>query len=932
MTSPSPSYEELQARVTIAEQALLAIHRGEVDALVIQTDEGERLFTLGDADAFYHVLVDEMPLGVAGLDPGGTILYANPQLARMLKAPPERILGARITQFLPPQDADAPGIPAEWTELVRATGERFPVDVSIAEVADGQTASICLIVTDISERVTAAALGARLAAIVESSDDAIMSLTPGGVIETWNDGAVNLYGYSGEDAIDRHAPTLLRSDPVLQAEALSGAARHGEPTHTETRDTRKDGSQVEVFVTDSAIRDADGHVIGIARIARDITELKRVEEVLREAEARANAARDEALEASRMKSAFLANMSHEIRTPLNGVIGMSDLLLDSPLNGEQRDNARLLKTASQTLDAVVNDILDYSKIEAGALRIERVDFDLIDTVEHVCRLIGDRAYERGLELTMQFDHDLPDMVSGDAVRVRQVITNLISNAVKFTTAGEIRVSLRLTSSSQDVVGVRLDVVDTGIGIEHDRLEHMFEPFVQADDSTTRRFGGTGLGLAIVKQLVEAMGGEVGVDSTMGEGSRFWFALPLGRAELATGDADCPSLVGVRLLAIGVSDCDARVIAQAGMQWRMLVTAVPDGREALAAMRAAANASAPFDCLVVDVCTAGLDCVHLAQDMSGATGPPSVAVVALAGSGDERLRARDAAIDVHMAKPVRRAPLQEALLEALAIRTRRDAPADEQGMLAGAGSPLILIAEDNELNQILAVRMLAKRGYRSQIAVDGHAALQALQDGSYAAVLMDCQMPEVNGYDATRELRRRERGETQTPVIAMTANALQGDREKCLDSGMDDYVPKPVTPKELDRVLRRWAPMPVTGPTVAPPLALEPEALEQLRSEFGPEGFGELVELFASQTPALVADLRASLQAGDAEAVGRGAHKLKGTGSAVAAASMALLCQALETQARGGSLDGASELVDQIDAAREATHAALLATALTPTPQ
>jgi signal transduction histidine kinase/HPt (histidine-containing phosphotransfer) domain-containing protein/ActR/RegA family two-component response regulator len=592
-----------------------------------------------------------------------------------------------------------------------------------------------------TEQASAEAARAQLAAIVEASGDAIISLTTDGVIQTWNKGAERLYGYSAEEAVGKHALALL---------------------------------------------------------ARDVA-----------------VGRDQALEASRMKSAFLANMSHEIRTPLNGVIGMADLLLDSRLDQEQRENARLLRGAGETLVAVVNDILDFSKIEAGALRLEYVDFDLIDAVEDACDLIAESAREKGVELTMHLAPELPDIVRGDATRVRQVVTNLLSNAIKFTSAGEIRVTLRTIRSSDDRTRVHFEVTDTGIGIDEARLEKMFTPFMQADDSMTRRFGGSGLGLAIVKQLVEMMGGEVGADSVLGKGSRFWFTVALERAEI-----------------------------------------------------------------------------------------------------------------------LNRSDSQHA--EAIGIKIRREqAPAEGDG---GAGSsPVILVAEDNDVNQILAIRMLQRRGYRAEAVGDGHQALAALKRHRYAAVLMDCQMPEQDGYDATIELRLSERGGRHTPVIAMTAHALGGDREKCLASGMDDYLSKPIKPEELDRVLRRWAPRTTKGSDSGAPVVevaqddapagevpLDPAGIERLRSELGStDAFRLPVELFGAQTPELLADMRRAIEAGDAETVRGHAHKLKGGCLTLAATHMAELCGELELWLDADSLDGATALVDQIEGAFEEAHAALL---------
>ena len=552
MDENGPSYAELQARLKVAEDALGAIRRGEVDALLVQTEHGEQVFTLQGADAFYRVLLEEMPLGVAGLDTSGTILFANPHLARMLQTPVARLTGRRITEFLPTDRQTAvgsalirasPGELPELFELQNAAGERFPVAVRLRGLPGGGQASSCLIVGDLTD---------------------------------------------------------------MQRELDDAYQRYEDMVAT-----------------------------------------------------------------SRLQSEFVANMNHEIRTPLNGVIGLTELIADTSLADEHPDYLEALRASGHALMAVVNRILDFSKLGAGKLELAREEFSTTALVEQTAQVLAIAAAQKGVSFSTSIDATVPATASGDPVRLREALTNLLSNAIKFTDPGG-DVRLRVDVSADSPPELVFTVSDTGIGIDPELHEQIFDPFVQADPSVTRRYGGTGLGLSIVRQLTELMGGRIHVESARGQGSAFSLHVP----------------------------CERR-----------------------------------------------------------------------AGDG-----------------------------------SRSESAGESQPSPTPAGLPAsVLLAEDDPVNQLVARGFLERAGYGVDVVSNGMQAVELSRAKRYRMILMDCQMPQMDGYTATREIRRREGELERTPIVAFTAHTMEGDREYCLAAGMDDVLTKPLERGDLDLVLERWAP-------------------------------------------------------------------------------------------------------------------------------
>ncbi len=739
----------------------------------------------------------------------------------------------------------------EWTH-VRKNGSYFPVNMSVNGLRrpDGVLSGILLIADDISDRKQAEAAlrkardeleirvekrtgqlakanrelqteirERRIAeealrasekkyrGIFENATEGIFQTTPDGKLVTANPAMVRIMGYDSEEEMIRLVTNIrdqLYVNPEKRDELRESMLRNGYVKNFETRFYRKDGDIIHISLSGHLVRDEHGRPIQYEGILEDITQRKRTEEL--------KIAKEAAEAATRAKSDFLANMSHEIRTPLNGALGMIGLLMDTPLDDEQRRYAEMARLSGDALSSLINDILDFSKIEAGKLDMEMLDFNLRALLDDFAVMMAVRAHEKDLEFVCAAAPEVPALLQGDPGRLRQILINLAGNAIKFTEQGEIAVRATAASETDETVVIRFSVRDTGIGIPAEKQERLFESFTQLDSSANRRYGGTGLGLAISRQLADLMGGDIGVNSEAGSGSEFWFTARFAKQGDISQEAGPPARIGgARILVVDDNATNREVLKTRLESWGARTAEAGDGPEALQVLYRSMEQGDPFDAAILDMQMPGMDGALLGKTIKNDELLKGVRLVMMTSQGRRGDAGEMAAIGfaAYLTKPLKESELfdslaavlagQSALKKAPSIITRHSVRELRREQIR------ILLAEDNIVNQQVALGILKNLGLHGEVAADGAEVLKALQANTYDIILMDIQMPKMDGIQTTRAIREGRAGETAKAVhiIAMTAHAMQGDREMCMEAGMNDYISKPVEPLALADALNRW---------------------------------------------------------------------------------------------------------------------------------
>ncbi|MEQ9401539.1 MAG: response regulator [Longimicrobiales bacterium] len=876
---------------------------------------------LEESEGLRATVLDAVSNGVLTLDTGGYIESANPAAHRILGHERGSLRGRDVSILWP--GCTMVRLEAEFlrgvteVEVVRADGTRAPVELELDPLTlpDGRRMFV-MALRDLSEERRLAAESARFFDL--SLDPLVITDLEGRFLRV-NDAFTEVLGYADQDVSGLAFRDLAHEADVEALEERSKRLEAGEPvSYQEARIRRPDGSFRWMSWSGLPVP-GEGVVYAVGR---DITRAKEAEHTLR-------SARDAAEEANRAKSEFVANMSHEIRTPMNGIIGMTRLALESELSREQREYLETVDASARALLQIINDVLDFSKIEAGRLELEPVPFALHSTLADAFKTLAVRAAEKDIELLYEEGPEVPNALVGDAGRLRQVLINLIGNAIKFTEQGEVAVMVDVAAADPDGVRLRFDVRDTGIGIHPEAQGRIFQAFAQADGSTTRRFGGTGLGLPIASEITRLMGGELTLESAPGLGSTFTFTARFGVAD----EADLPTaamapthaLRGRRVLVVDDNATNRRILRDCLRRWDMEPILADRAEAGLEAARAAAEQGVPVDLVLSDMHMPGADGYTFVRRLRSDPATAEVPVLILTSGVHRGDAAQRQALGIHatMLKPILPSELLDEVRTMIGVAgPTAEMPAPDPDRPLPTVSPLrILLAEDNKVNQTLAVALLTRVGHHVTVAGDGRAALEALEGGDFDMVLMDVQMPELDGLEATRAIRARETGDERIPILAMTAHAMKGDRERCIAAGMDDYISKPIDPRALHLAIAQLSGQRVS--TGSPRRTVPPfdhaKALYHVGGD--PEILGQLVDMFLTQSDARIDRIVRATEEGGREEIEAAAHSLKGTAATLGMEPLRVRCLEMEHLAESGEVEKARRalpsLLDAFAAVRDA---------------
>ncbi len=925
--------------------------RSELDALheqrstqlreakeVLQSEIDERARAeqqLGRSEAHYLSLIENLPIHVIRKDTDGRFTFASASFCELLGVPLSHVLGKTDFDFYPAElaekyRADDLRVTRDGMALnnveVNQTSDGTKTYVQVIKMpifdASGQLVGMQGIFWDVTARLQAEddlrESEARNRAILETAMDCLLFLDERGVIVEVNQMALETFRIRGEELIGREFATLIegpeaadrfRTELSQRIEAGRKAQMLG--CRIELNLLREDAQPFAAEMSTQPI--PQGESQGFAIFLRDITDRKSAERALMHAKEAAEAA-------NRAKGFFVANMSHEIRTPLHAIIGMTDLLLDGPLAADQREYLGLVQDSAESLLAILNDILDFSKIEAGKLELVEELFDLREWLGDTLRPLAVRAHAKGLELSSLVTPAIPEFLIGDQHRLRQVLVNLVGNAIKFTSQGDITLKIQLENRDAEQASLRFSVQDTGIGIPEDRKRAIFEAFEQADNSMTRKFGGTGLGLTISRRLVALMGGQLQVDSHVGQGSTFHFTVPLRTASGQSTDdlVDWSSLAGMRGLVVDDNAASLASLAEPLRSLNMQIDCAAGAREAIRMMRSAAEEGHPYQLTFVDAHMPEVDGVTLTRWIQDdANLSPRVILTLTSGDRQGTDFSESSGVCACLLKPVKHSELLAAVRMAFALPVPE--AADETDVASEASAPLrILLAEDSLVNQKLAVRLLQRQGHTVSVANNGREALAALQETAFDVVLMDVQMPEMDGLETASLIRARERHTgTHIPIIAMTACAMRGDREQCLAAGMDGYLTKPIRSSHLLQMLSE------VQPHVSPPTSISSNCdreplMDWLRAMEVVQGdqalLKEIVDAFIEECPRLLDQIHDAIQTSNCSLLQRAAHTIKGSMRYFGGQYIFDLAFELESLGRQGSLEGAPDRLQKLETA------------------